>query len=235
MALIIQGVSSPSTRSQFDHDLQSIREDILRLGSLVEEQIRHSVRSLRDRNLALGREVIAADTRVNALRYKIEENCLRVIARQQPAARDLRMIIAATHMASELERIGDHAAGIATISVRIGEGPLIKPLIDIPRMQDIVCDMVHRALDAYVHLDAPVSQQVAAMDDQVDELYSQILRELLTYMMQDAKTLNSAMYLLWVAHNLERIGDRATNLCERVIFAATGALGDYKTFQPRDE
>ena len=122
----------------------------------------------------------------------------------------------------------DHASGIATIAVRIGDEPLIKPLIDIPRMQEIACDMIHQALDAFVRLDAEHAKVVAVRDDEVDALYNQILRELLTFMMQDPKTISQATYLLWVAHNLERIGDRVTNLCERVIFAATGELGDYK-------
>lgn len=227
--------TGPSTRSLLDHDLQTIREDVLRIGSLVEDQIRLSVRALKERNMSLARQVIEADKRVNELRYKVEEECLRCIARQQPTARDLRQIVSGIHIAVELERIGDHAAGIANISLRLGEGPLIKPLIDIPRMQEIDCEMIHSALDAYVKGDAVLAQQVADKDDEVDGLYSQILRELLTYMMQDAKTVNGATYLLWVAHNLERIGDRTTNLCERVIFTATGALGDYKVFRARDE
>ncbi len=215
--------------------MQTLRDDILRMGSLVEDQIRQSVRALKDRNMALAHQIIETDGRVNELRYKIENDSLATIARQQPAARDLRHILSAIHMASELERIGDHAVGICNISLRLGEGPLIKPLIDIPRMQEIVCEMLHAALDAYIRTDSALAQTVATRDDDVDGLYNQVLRELLTFMVKDTKVVNGATYLQWVAHNLERIGDRITNMCERVIFTATGELGDYKSFKPRDE
>jgi phosphate transport system protein len=216
------------TRTLLDHELRAIRDDILRMGSLTEEQTTRAVQSLKNRDLKLAHQVVADDERINALRYKVEDECLRVIATQQPAARDLRTVIAAMHMAVEMERIADHASGIANISIRMGDGPLIKPLIDIPRMQVAVNAMLHEALDAYIKLNADLAGAVIEKDNEVDALYSQILRELLTYMMQDARTISGATYLLWIAHNLERIGDRVTNLCERVIFAATGELGDYK-------
>jgi phosphate transport system protein len=213
----------------------AVRDDILRMGSLVSDQIGGSVRALRERSSRHANAVIESDARVNDLRYKVESECLIAIARQQPAARDLRKIIAAMHIATELERIGDHAVGIANISLRLGEGPLIKPLIDIPRMSDITTGMIHGALDAYVKMDTALAQKVADRDNDVDLLYSQIVRELLTYMVSDAAIVNGATYLQWVAHNLERIGDRITNMCERIIFCDTGELGDYKTSKPRDE
>lgn len=219
-------------RSALDHSIDEIRNDVLRMGSFIEEQVARAVTSLKDRNLALAHQVIETDWRVNNLRYKIENDALRTIATQQPAARDLRYIVAAIHMAIELERIADHASGIATIAVRIGDEPLIKPLIDVPRQQEVVCEMIHDVLDAFVRMDVDEAKAVAARDDEVDALYTQVLRELLTYMMQDPKVITQATYLLWVAHNLERIGDRVTNLCERVIFAATGELGDYKPPKP---
>ena len=150
----------------------------------------------------------------------------QAIATQQPAARDLRRIIAAMHMAVEMERMADHATGIAEITIRMGGEPHIKPLIDIPRMQEVVVEMLNGVLDAYVKTDVALAQAVAKRDDEMDALYNQILRELLTYMMADSKIVSRATYLLWVAHNLERIGDRVTNLCERVIFTATGELSD---------
>jgi phosphate transport system protein len=208
--------------------MRSIRDDILRMGSLVEEQTARSVMALKERDLSMAHQITEVDTRVNALRYKIEHECLRTMATQAPAASDLRAILAGMHMAQELERMADHAAGIAKIVIRMGDEPLIKPLVDIPRMQIIVNEMIHQALDAYIQLDADMAQRVAERDDEVDALYQQVLRELLTYMMSDAKTITGATYLLWVSHNLERIGDRVTNLCERVIFAATGELKDYK-------
>lgn len=225
-------MASPSrVRSVLDHSIDEIRNDILRMGSFIGEQIADAVRALKERNLSLAHQVVESDQRVNELRYRVESECVRTIATQQPAAKDLRCIIAAIHMAGELERIADHASGIASIAIRIGDEPLIKPLIDIPRMQEIACEMVHDALDAFVQMDAEAAKAVAARDQEVDELYVQILRELLTFMMQDPKTIAQSTYLLWVAHNLERIADRATNLCERVIFAVTAELGDYKPSQ----
>jgi phosphate transport system protein len=205
-----------------------VRDDILRMGSLVNEQLQLSIKSLRERNLDLAHQVISTDERINELRYKIEDECLTTIARQQPAAADLRYIITAMHMSVELERMADHASGIAGIVIRMGSEPLLKPLIDIPRMQSTTCEMLDQALDAFVKMDAAQARAVVTRDDEVDALYNQVLRELLTYMAQDKKVISRAMYLLWIAHNLERTADRVTNLCERVIFAATGELGDYK-------
>lgn len=219
-------------RSALDHSIGEIRNDVLRMGAFIEEQVLRAVTALKDRNLTLAHQVIENDWRVNELRYKIESDALRAIATQQPAARDLRYIVAGIHMAIELERISDHASGIASIAVRIGEEPLIKPLIDVPRQQEVVVEMIHDALDAFVRMDVEKAKAVTARDDEVDALYNQVLRELLTYMMQDPKTVTQATYLVWVSHNLERIGDRVTNLCERVIFAATGELGDYKPPKP---
>ena len=223
---------SSSHRTLLDHDLAVIRDDILRLGSLVDEQLASSIKALTDRNIGLAHQVASDDERVNQLRYKIEEECLKTIATQQPAASDLRRILTAMHMAVELERMADHASGIATIVVRMGDQPPLKPLIDIPRMQAVTSEMLNQAMDAFVRLDADLARQVSARDDEVDGLYNQVLRELLTYMAQDKSTISRAMYLLWVAHNLERTADRVTNLCERVIFAVTGELSDYKPPKP---
>jgi phosphate transport system protein len=228
-------MSTQTSRVQLDQSMQSVRDDILRMGSLVGDQIASSVRALKERSARIANSVIDADARVNELRYKVESDSLALMARQQPAARDLRKIIAAIHIATELERIGDHAVGIANISLRLGDGPLIKPLIDVPRMAEIVTEMINGALDAFVKTDSALAQKVADRDNDVDLLYSQVLRELLTYMVADTTIVNGATYLQWVAHNLERIGDRVTNMCERIIFSDTGELGDYKSFKPRDE
>ncbi|MCL5275052.1 MAG: phosphate signaling complex protein PhoU [Chloroflexi bacterium] len=221
-------MAASTYRSLFDRDLAMIRDDILRLGSLVDEQLQMSVNALRDGNLDLARQVTSADERINQLRYKIEDECLTTIATQQPAAGDLRRIITAMHMSVELERMADHASGIASIVIRMGDEPPLKPLIDIPRMQAITSEMLQSALDAFVRMDINLARATVVRDDEVDALYNQVLRELLTYMAQNKKTIARAMYLLWVAHNLERTADRVTNLCERVIFAVTGELGDYK-------
>lgn len=217
-----------SIRAALDRDMNLIRDNILRLGSLVGEQLQLSVKALVNRDQSLAHQVISTDERLNELRYKIEEECLATIARQQPAASDLRQIITSMHMSVELERIADHASGIAAVVIRMGDEPLLKPLIDIPRMQQITCEMLDQALMAYVKRDADAARAVVVRDDEVDQLYTQILRELLTYMAEDKRVITRAQYLLWVAHNLERSADRVTNLCERVIFAATGELGDYK-------
>ena len=213
-------------RKLLDENLSTIQDGILRMGSMVEEQIKRAVHVLKERDVNMARQVVEADDRVDQLRYRLEAECLRTIATQQPAARDLRRIIAAMHMAVDMERMADHATGIAEITIRMGGEPHIKPLIDIPRMQEVVVEMLNGVLDAYVKTDVALAQAVAKRDDEMDALYNQVLRELLTYMMADSKIVSRATYLLWVAHNLERIGDRVTNLCERVIFTATGELSD---------
>ena len=212
------------TRSALEHDLEGIRSDILRMGSRVETSIERSVQALKERDADLAQEVINNDAEINQLRYTIEEKCLQLIATQQPAATDLRMAIAATHIAVELERMADHSAGTAEIVKRMYDEPLLKPLIDLPIMAQIANEMIHTALDAFVARDANAAEKVAARDDEIDALYQQVFRELLTYMLEDPRNISRATYLLWVAHNLERIGDRVTNVCERVVFMATGKL-----------
>jgi phosphate transport system protein len=212
------------TRSTLERELEHIRSDILRMGSHVERAIERSVQALKTRDAELAQQVINDDAEINQLRYSIEEECLELIATQQPAASDLRMVIAATHIAVELERMADHAEGTAEITKRIFQEPLLKPLIDIPAMAQVAEEMIHAALDAFVAHDAEAAQEVARRDDEIDALYQQVFRELLTYMLEDPRNISRATYLLWVAHNLERIGDRVTNVCERVIFMTTGRL-----------
>jgi len=217
-------MSTLRTRSALERELERIRSDILRMGSLVESAIERSVQALKERDPDLAQQVINDDEVINQLRFAIEEQSLQLIATQQPAASDLRMVIAATHIAVELERMADHAGGTAEITKRIYQEPLLKPLIDIPVMAQLARDMIHASLDAFVALDAQAAQKVAARDDEMDNLYQQVFRELLTYMLEDPRNISRATYLLWVAHNLERIGDRVTNVCERVIFMTTGKL-----------
>lgn len=215
-------------RSTLEHELEEIRSDILRMGSQVETAIERSIQALKERDAPLAQQVVNDDEAINAVRYDIEEKCLELIATQQPAAGDLRMVIAATHIAIELERIADHAEGTAEIVKRMYDEPLLKPLIDLPIMAGIANEMIHAALDAFVAHDATAAQRVAARDDEIDALYQQVFRELLTYMLEDPRNISRATYLLWVAHNLERIGDRVTNICERVVFMATGKLEEIK-------
>jgi phosphate transport system protein len=168
--------------------------------------------------------VIADDMAINRKRFEVEEACLRLIATQQPMAIDLRTIISVLNVITELERIGDHAEGIAKIVLMIGDEPPLKPLIDIPRMADKTADMLHRSLDAFVNRDDKSAAQICEEDDEVDQLYNQVFRELIGYMVEDPKTITRATRLLWVAHNLERSADRVTNICERVVFLVTGKM-----------
>ncbi len=225
-------MATTPVRSALEREQNKIKDEILRLGSMVETAIDRAISALKNRDQQLAQQVVDDDKLINQLRYEIEENCLTLIATQQPAARDLRATIAATHIAVELERMADHAQGIAQITLRMIDQPLLKPLIDVPLMASITRDMIRASLDAFVKHDAEAARQIAMRDDEVDQLYQQVLRELLTYMMEDARNIQRATFLLWVAHNLERIGDRATNLCERIIFMTTGYLGEINTLEP---
>jgi phosphate transport system protein len=223
------------TRGTLDKELGKIQDRVLNLGSLLEEAIRNSVAALKERNVELARQVVANDVRLNEMRYAIEEQCLTVIATQQPVAGDLRMIIAAMHVAIEMERMGDHAEGIAHLVIRMADEPLLKPLIDIPRMADIACDMLQSSLHAFLSQDTAAARKAAERDEEIDNLYQQVMRELLTYMIQDPTTINRGTYLLWVAHNLERIGDRVTNISERVVFLNTGKFKELSGSWQRGE
>jgi phosphate transport system protein len=213
-----------SIRSAFDRELQELRDHVLRLGSMVDTAIGRSIQSLKERDQKLAQRVIAEDDDINQLRFKIEEECLGLIARQQPAAHDLRFIVAAITIALELERMGDHADGIATIALRVGDEPPLKPLIDLPRMAQISREMLRASLDAFVSEDAREALSITERDEEVDQLYTQIFRELVTFVVEDPRTVTRAMYLLFCAHNVERIADRVTNICERVVFVATGEM-----------
>lgn len=213
-----------SPRGTLDRELARLRDELLRLGSLVDSAIERALRALQTRDLALARQILQDDQAINDLRYKIEEDCLTLIATQQPAAVDLRTTVAILNIIIDLERMADHAAGIAEIVIRMGTEPLLKPLIDIPRMAQIDREMLRRSLDAFIAHDPDLAREVAQRDDEVDHLYNQIFRELLTFMIEDPKTITRATYLLWIAHNLERIGDRVTNISERVVFMTTGIV-----------
>ena len=224
-------MTTTSIRSALDREENRIKADLLRLGSMVESAVERSIVALKQRDGSLAQQIIDDDRLINDLRYRVEDECLTVIATQQPAAHDLRIIVAATHIAVELERMADHAAGIASITLRMLDQPLLKPLIDMPIMANIVKEMTRSGLDSFINSDIELAHQTIARDDEVDQIYQQMFRELLTYMLEDPKNISRATFLLWVAHNLERIGDRATNLCERTIFVATGLMGDLNAGQ----
>jgi len=213
-----------SLRSALDREVSEINDDLLRLQKLVDQAIVRSVDSLTRRDQATAQQVIDEDIQINDLRYKIEEDCLALIATQQPAASDLRSIIAAMHMVVEMERMGDHATGIAKTVIRMGDEPLLKPLVDIPRMAELAREMLRQSLAAYNERDAGKARAVAELDDEMDGLYKAVFSELVEIMSRTPNSAARATYLLWCAHNLERIGDRVTNIAERVVFVTTGDL-----------
>jgi phosphate transport system protein len=211
-------------RDQFHQELQHLQEELLVMSSMVQRAIERSVSSLKTRDTGLAQDVISDDRTINQQRFKIEEGCLLLIATQQPMASDLRVLAAVLNIITDLERMGDHAAGIGKITLLVANEPTLKPLIDIPRMAEIACEMLRGSLVAFINRDVEQAQRVAVRDDEVDQLYDQVYRELLTFMMADPGTIDRATHLLWVAHNLERIADRVTNICERVLFLVTGRM-----------
>jgi phosphate transport system protein len=219
-------------RAGLDQGLEQLRRDLRRLASMVDVAIEKSVGSLRRLDRAEAEQVIAGDKAINDLRYAIEDASIHIIAMQQPIAGDLRSVIAVLMVTSELERMGDYCVGIAKITKLHGDRALLKPLIDVPRMAEAVRAMLRGAVDALITKNAFLAEAIAAQDDEIDRLYDQIYRELLTYMLNDPTTIDRATWLLWAAHNLERMGDRVQNICERTIYEATGVL---KEFGGRDE
>ena len=212
------------TRQQFSHDLQELREEIVSMSSMVDKAIARSVEALRRQDTDLARQVMHSDGAINEQRWHIEERALLLLATQAPMARDLRVISTVIHISTELERMADHAAGNAKITVETANEPLLKPLVDLPRMGDVAREMLSDSITAFINEDEASARITVERDDMVDELYNQVYRELLTYMMADPGTINRATHLLWAAHNLERIADRVTNICERVVFQVTGNL-----------
>ncbi|MBC7222677.1 MAG: phosphate signaling complex protein PhoU [Anaerolineae bacterium] len=211
-------------RLTLEQELQRLQDEVLVLGSMAGEALVESVRLLKARDMEGSKRLIAADQAINEKRFAIENDVLTLIATQQPMAGDLRVLAAILEIITELERIGDYAKGIGRINIMMGEEPLLKPLIDIPYMADKVRDMLSRALDAFVRRDVEAARAIPKEDDEIDNLYNQVYRELLTFMLQDPHTIDRASYLLWVAHNLERAADRVTNICERVVFTVTGKM-----------
>ena len=211
-------------RKTFETEIQQLKDEIILLGSLVEQNLLESVEAMKKRDIAASQRVIEFDKQINEKRFALENQVMIVIATQQPMAHDLRLLASIFEVISELERMGDYAKGIGVINVRMGGEDLLKPLVDIPRMAAIATDMLHRALQAFVQEDVDTARLIPAEDDKVDSLYNQVYRELMTYIVADPQNIERANWLLWVAHNLERFADRVTNICERTIFIATGNL-----------
>ncbi|MDK2855871.1 MAG: phosphate transport system protein [Bacillota bacterium] len=209
-------------RKSFHLELEELQQDLLRMGSLVEKAIAEAVRSLAERDLELAEKVVTGDDLIDGMELDIENRCLRLLALQQPMASDLRVIGTALKIVTDLERMADHASDIAKVTIRLQGQPLIKPLVDIPRMATIAREMTRQSLDAFVQRDVNMALAMIESDHEVDHLYSQIFRELLTYMMEDPRTIQQATYLLFVGMYLERIADHATNLGEWIIYMVTG-------------
>ena len=222
-----QPASISRSRTSFHRELEHLQDEVLVLGSMVEKATLRAVGALRSRNLAAARAIEAEDTLLNRKRFEIEEAALLLIATQQPMASDLRRLAAIVHIVTDLERMGDYAAGIARICVQMGDEPFIKPLIDIPRMAEKASSMLRRALDAFVERDLAAAEAIALEDDEVDALYQQVYRELIMLMLANPRTIDQATHLLWVAHNLERVADRVQNICERVVFVVTGRMQEF--------
>jgi phosphate transport system protein len=211
-------------RKTFESEIQQVKDDILILGSMVEKALLDSVEAMRKRDIQWSKRLYQQDKEINEKRFEIESHLMILIATQQPMAHDLRLLASSLEIISELERMGDYAKGISNINLRMGDTPLLKPLIDVPRMAQKGVDMLHRSLTAFVNEDVEAAEKIPVEDDEVDALYNQIYRELMTFVIADPKTIERANWLLWVAHNLERFADRVTNICERTIFIATGEL-----------
>lgn len=211
-------------RSAYEIQIQGLRDDVVSIASMVDKAIARAISALRTQDVVLAREVRKNDKLINAARWEGERRALTIIATQAPAARDLRTIAAALQIFTDLERMADHAAGVAKIVIDTADEALLKPLVDIPRMSQLAREMLADSITAFVDNDEELARRVAIRDDDVDALYDQIFRELLTYMMADPGTINRATHLLWASHNIERIADRVTNICERVIFTVTGTM-----------
>lgn len=212
------------TRTRYEKQLQGLQDELLVLGSMVSKALLDSMDILKRQDLEAAHTIIANDQFINRKRYKIEDDCLTLIATQQPMARDMRLLAAVLEISSELERIGDYAKGIARIALYIGHQPLVKPLVHLPQMCTIVVEMLRSSLDAFVNQDLAAARQIPKRDDEVDELYNIVNRELIQLITANPSIIDNANYLSWAAHNLERAADRSTNICERIVYTVTGEL-----------
>lgn len=208
----------------FDEELRELKEKLLRMSSLVEEAINSSIKALVNRNTELAEKVIKSDDAINMLEIEIDEFSIRLLALRQPEARDLRFITSAIKINNDLERMGDHAVNIAEKTLNLLKSPLLKPLIDIPRMANLAQGMLRDSLNAFVNNDPALAKSVCERDDEVDNLDDQLFRELLTYMVQDPKNIERALDLILISRNLERVADLSTNICEDVIYIASGRV-----------
>lgn len=214
------------TSVDLEKKLEQLEDDVLSLGIMVDKAIDRSVEALRKRDLALAKQIIEGDREIDQKRFEIEHDCVQLIATGHFRDSNLRTIVAALGIITELERIGDYAHGIANITLMIGNKPPVKPLVDIPRMAQKGIEMLRGSLEAFSERDVEKAKRISGEDDEVDALHDQVFRELLLIMIEQPKTITRATWLLWVAHNLERFADRVTNICERVVYSVTGEMVD---------
>lgn len=212
------------TREAYHKALKEVQDELGTMASLVAAAIKNSIEALKARDIEASRLVVKNDIQINRKRFDIEEKCIRLIATQQPMAVDLRTLAAIINIITDLERIGDHAEGIAKISLAIGDGPLVKPLVDMPVMVDKALSMLNRCMQAFMDRDAETAKKICDEDDEVDAFYDAIYNELVLMMVEDPKIIKDATYLIWAAHNIERMADRVTNIAERVVYMVTGKM-----------
>lgn len=206
----------------FSQELQDVKDEILLLSSMVEQAIMDSVSALKDRDLEQARQILARDRDINRKRFELEISIMVLIATQQPIAHDLRLLAAGLNICTELERMADYAKGIATINLRSGglSWPCIS--VEVYRMAEEAANMLHRAMTAFVREDLPTAQAIIREDDLIDEYYSKLYSQAIHSVLENARNIERANYIIWTAHNLERVGDRVTNICERIIYIVTG-------------
>ncbi len=222
-------------RGHYNQDLQNLQDELLLMGSMVTQALTDSLEALRRQDLNLAKQIIANDRTINAKRYKLEEECLTLIATQQPMARDMRLIAGVMEISSELERMGDYAKGIARITQYIGKEPLVKPLVHMPQMCEIVVEMLRNSLDAYVNQDIQAARTIPKRDDAVDNLYNTINRELIDIITKNPNRIDHANYLSWAAHNLERAADHATYIAQAVVYVREGTMLKRGRLDPADD
>lgn len=221
-------------RETLDRQLQHLKDEVLLLGSMVEQAVLAAIDALKRRDQVSARQIYKRDPLINEKRYAIENAILILIATQQPMARDLRMLAAILEVITELERMGDYAKGIAKVSIRLGDGPLPMDVQDFSRMTDLAVSMLHRGLSAFINANAKQAYEIPAEDDEVDQLYNEIYHKLVQAMIANPEIIDRANLMMWVAHNIERLADRVTNICERTVFIATGELMEFDTDDDED-
>lgn len=212
------------TREAYHRALRDLEGELQQMAVMVGAAVRDAMDALKARDLERSKAIVHSDIEINRKRFEIEEKCIRLIATQQPMAVDLRVLAAIINVITDLERIGDHAEGTAKISLAIGDAPLVKPLVDLPKMSEKAVSMLERCMKAFLDRDIATAKQICNEDDEVDACYDQIYKDVIHLMIEDPKIIKDATYLIWAAHNIERTADRVTNIAERVVYMVTGKM-----------